>query len=86
MVQQTFGYEIKPYASSEEAISTFPITAGCIGIRKEASGYLIYSAFGFDDLFDSIVRPNKKQITQDIYEAKLLRWKPLWPKLTYIDW
>ncbi len=84
--KNTFGYEIKPYASTEEAISTFPITAGCIGIRRETSGYLIYSAFGFDDLFDNIVRPKKKQITQEIYEQKLLRWKPLWPNLTYVEW
>lgn len=84
--KDAFGYEINRYTSSEEAISTFPITAGCIGIRKEESGYLIYSAFGFDDLFDSVVRPNKKQITKEIYEAKLLRWKPLWPKLKHIEW
>jgi uncharacterized protein len=81
-----FGYDIKPYTSTEEAISTFPITAGCIGIRQEENGYLIYTAFAYDDLFDCVVRPNKKQITKEIYTAKLARWKPLWPNLRYLEW
>jgi uncharacterized protein len=84
--KNTFGYDINPYTSVEEAIATFPITAGCIGIRKEENGYLIYTAFGYNDLFDCVVRPNKKQITQEIYEAKLRRWRPLWPNLTYVQW
>ena len=84
--QQKFGYAIEAYGSSTEAIDTFPITAGCIGICKEKGECKIYSTFGFDDLFGGIVQPNKKQITKDIYEAKLLRWKPLWPNLTYVEW
>jgi uncharacterized protein len=39
--EQKFGYAIKAYGSSEEAIDTFPITAGCVGIRKEAGNYKI---------------------------------------------
>ncbi len=64
--EQKFGYEIAPYGSSEQAIDTFPITAGCIGIRKEAGDYMIYAPFGYDDLFNYIVRPNKKQITKEM--------------------
>ncbi|PWB82526.1 MAG: hypothetical protein C3F11_11445 [Methylocystaceae bacterium] len=37
-------------------------------------------------LLGSIVRPNKKQITQQIYETKLTRWRALWPKLVVVDW
>jgi uncharacterized protein len=84
--EQKFGYAIKAYGSSEEAIDTFPITAGCVGIRKEAGDYKIYAPFGFDDLFNLVVRPNKQQITKDIYEAKRLRWRPLWPNLSYVEW
>jgi hypothetical protein len=32
------------------------------------------------------VRPNKKQITREIYKTKVDRWTAIWPKLTIIDW
>jgi len=32
------------------------------------------------------VRPNKAQITQEIYEAKVARWRSCWPALTITDW
>jgi uncharacterized protein len=84
--ESSFGYAIKPYASVEEAITTFPITAGVIGVRKEGSSYKVFAPLGFDDLFNNVVRPNKKQITKDIYEAKLKRWQPCWPTLHYVSW
>ena len=42
--------------------------------------------FGVDDLFKLVVRPNKVQITAPIYEAKVARWRPLWPHLTFVPW
>jgi hypothetical protein len=42
--------------------------------------------FGLDDLFGLLVRPNKRQITRAIYEAKVDRWRPIWPRLTYLPW
>jgi uncharacterized protein len=84
--KDTFGYDIKPYASVEEAITTFPITAGVIGIRKEKGVYTIFAPLGFNDIFSLIVRGNKKQITKDIYEAKLKRWQLCWPTLNYMSW
>jgi uncharacterized protein len=84
--ESVFGYDIQPYTSVEEAISTFPITAGIVGIRGNANSYDIYAPLGFADLFNLVIRANKRQITREIYEAKLVRWQPLWPKLTYISW
>jgi uncharacterized protein len=81
-----FGYNIEPYTSVEEAISTFPITAGVLGIRWNGASYDIYAPLGLEDVLNNIVRPNKKQITKEIYEAKLARWQPLWPNLTYVAW
>jgi uncharacterized protein len=84
--ENVFGYTIEPYTSVEEAISTFPITAGVIGIRSQGNSYEIYTPLGLEDVLNNIVRPNKKQITKEIYEAKLARWQPLWPTLTYLSW
>lgn len=83
---QGFGHPIPPYASVEDAITTFPTTATAIGVRKEAGGYKVYAPFGLDDLFGLIVRPNKRQITREIYERKIERWRKIWPSLNIIPW
>jgi hypothetical protein len=81
-----FGYPIRPYASIVDAIATFPTTATAIGIRPNSDKLSLHAPYGFTDLLGSIVRPNKKQITRQIYETKLARWRALWPKLVVIDW
>ncbi|MBT2246146.1 nucleotidyltransferase family protein [Sphingobium sp. BHU LFT2] len=81
-----FGYPILPYQSSEHAISTFPTTAGAVAIRPGVAGLSIFAPFDLNDLLSCTVRPNKAQITQDIYEAKVARWRACWPALTVIDW
>ncbi|AHK04607.1 hypothetical protein X971_4768 [Agrobacterium tumefaciens LBA4213 (Ach5)] len=37
-------------------------------------------------MLGAVVRPNKKQITREIYEKKIGRWIKLWPELTIVDW
>jgi len=81
-----FGYPIRPYSSSPQAIATFPTTATSIGIRPEASGLALCAPYGLSDLFGLIVRPNKTQITRAVYQAKIARWTRLWPKLNVIAW
>jgi hypothetical protein len=81
-----FGKALAPYRSTADAISTFPTTATCVGVRPDGAGLAITAPFGLSDLTGLIVRPNKTQISQDVYDAKVARWRPLWPGLTFIDW
>lgn len=81
-----FGYPIDAYSSVESAIATFPTTAGSIGIRPNDHGYESIAPFGFDDLINLIVRPNKIQVTPSIYAEKVCRWKKIWPLLEFIEW
>ena len=81
-----FGFEIAPYASMADAISTFPTTATSIGIRPGAGGIAIEAPFGLSDLMSATVRPNKTQVSRDVYEAKVGRWQALWPELTVMRW
>ena len=81
-----FGYPIEPYTSSESAIDTFPTTAGCIGVRPGRGGLEWYASFGFDDLLDLVVRPNKRQVSRQVYEDKASRWRNLWPRLQIAEW
>jgi len=84
--EERFGYVIEPCRSSAEAIATFPTTATAVGVRKAGSELECCAPFGLDDLFALVVRPNKRQITRSIYEAKLTRWRPIWPRLTFLPW
>jgi hypothetical protein len=82
-----FGYSIQPYASVEDAISSWPTTATSIGVRFDPHGsFAVFAPFGLEDLFGLIVRPNKKQITKEIYMEKVQRWIKTWPKLKVIPW
>jgi len=84
--EDRFGYPIDPYTSSEAAIDTFPTTAGAIGVRPAGNAIECYAPFGFDDLMNLVVRPNKRQITREIYEQKAARWQSVWPKLRVVAW
>jgi uncharacterized protein len=84
--EDRFGYAIQPYSSSADAIATFPTIATAVGVRQIRSKLECCAPFGLDDLFGLVVRPNERQITRAIYEAKVDRWRSLWPWLTYLPW
>jgi GrpB-like predicted nucleotidyltransferase (UPF0157 family) len=85
--EQRFGHAIEPYRSLEDAIDSWPTTATSIGVRRDASGALeIHAPFGLDDLLSAVVRPNKRQVTRVVYEAKAARWKACWPHLRIMQW
>jgi uncharacterized protein len=84
--EDRFGYPITPYSSCTDAIASFPTTATAVGVRLNDSRFECCAPFGLDDLFGLIVRPNKRQITRAIYDAKVQRWRSVWPQLTYLPW
>jgi hypothetical protein len=81
-----FGYRIRPYQSTEDAIGTWPTTATAIGIRPRGREIEVWAPFGTDDLFNLVVRPNRVQITPAIYNAKVTRWVARWPSLMALTW
>lgn len=82
-----FGNGIIPYVSLETAINTWPTTATAIGVRRSReTGIKVYAPFGLNDLFGKIVRPNKVQITEEIYRKKVTAWLDKWPGLTILPW
>ncbi len=83
---EKFGTAQAPYVSAEDAITTFPTTATAIGVQPRADGLHVFAPYGLSDLLGLIVRPNKKQITRSIYEAKVEKWLARWPGLRVVDW
>jgi hypothetical protein len=55
-------------------------------VRYNGADFVVYAPFGLDDLFDLIVRPNKRLVTHEVYENKVTRWAAYWPKLTIVPW
>jgi len=84
--EDRFGYAINPYTSAESAMETFPTTAGAIGVRTAGQELEAFAPFGFDDLLNLVIRPNKRQITRSIYAEKVERWAPYWPRVKFLDW
>jgi uncharacterized protein len=84
--RERFGHAIEPYRSSADAIATFPTTATAVGVRRIHHEFECCAPFGLDDLCGLIIRPNKRQITRAIYEAKTERWRFIWPSLTILPW
>lgn len=84
--EKKFGHQIAPYSSSIDAIGSFPTTATAIGLKRERGRVLINAPFGLNDLMSGIVRPNKRQISEAVYTAKVERWTAIWPNLQIIPW
>ncbi len=84
--EEKFGFPIAPYQSVETAIATFPTTATAVGVRPKPGGMETHAPFGFDDLMDGIVRPNKALITEGIFNQKVARWLKNWPDLLVVKW
>jgi hypothetical protein len=83
---RTFGHNIQPYQSTEDAIGTWPTTATAIGVRPNGRQLDVCAPFGTDDLFNLVVRPNRVQITPQTYAAKVSRWTAGWPSLVVLRW
>lgn len=84
--EEKFGVPCAPFTSCEQAIDSFAATACCVGIRSTAGQLEVYAPFGFDDLFDMVLRPNPVLAPKAVYEAKAAKWAALWPSLTVLPW
>ncbi|REJ05781.1 nucleotidyltransferase family protein [Halobacillus trueperi] len=85
--EKKFNQTIKPYTSVQDAIDTWPTTASSVGVKRRKNGdYKVYAPFGLEDLFQGIIRPNKRLIPEEVYWNKAEKWKKRWPELTILSW
>lgn len=85
--EEYFGYKVDLLESCEDAISTWPETATCIGvILLQDDSLIIVAPHGLDDLFNLILRRNQKRITQEIFlnRVKEKRICDKWSKVRVI--
>lgn len=84
--EEKFGYAIEPYVSLEDAIGSWPTTSTAVAMTSQEDQIEVIAPFGLEDLMTMTVRPNKRQITADIYRAKLARWRQHWPLCSVVEW
>jgi hypothetical protein len=83
---ESFGSRIRPYASMQDAMSTWPTTATAIGIRADAGAVSGLAVFGWSDVLEGVVRANRIQVPRSVFEEKSARWAGLWPGLDVRPW
>jgi hypothetical protein len=75
------------FRSCAEAIDSFAAVCCSYGLTLDAGGSpRVYAPHGYDDLFELVVRPNRRQAPRHVYEAKAARWLQHWPELTVLPW
>ena len=81
-----YGKKIRPYKSIEDAISCWGTSITCIGVRIKNGHLEVFAPYGLNDLFAMIIRPIKKQFSEEQYKMKTERWKKNWDKLIVLPW
>jgi hypothetical protein len=81
-----FRVECPPLRSSCDGIDHFLNQSSCFGVRRVGRAMEVYAPFGYRDLFDGVVRPNRRRPWPHVYSEQSARWCKCWPSLTVIPW
>jgi uncharacterized protein len=82
-----FGANYTPLRCADEALTRYASVVHALGVRLETDGRLdIIAPFGFDDLFDMVIRPNKVLENQASHAAKAERAKAIWSEVVVMTW
>lgn len=84
---KVFGTEVTPFASSAEAIATFPETAVCVGVRLlDDDDLLVIAPHGLGDLLGGVCRHNPTRVSAAYYRNRLSAkgWSARWPQVRCI--
>ena len=85
--KQRFGADYAPLRCADEALARYASVVHALGVRLEDDGRLdIIAPFGFDDLFNMVIRPNRAIANQGSYTVKAARAKAIWPELVVEPW
>jgi len=91
IVNQVYAHawnSLPPYKSMEDAISKWPETATCIGVRIENGKLKIIAPHGIDDLVNLIIKPSPEfpnGLKRVKSRAKEKQWLEKWPKLQIVS-
>ena len=85
--KQRFGADYTPLRCADEALTRYASVVHALGVRLECDGRLdIVAPFGFDDLFNMVIRPNRAIANEGPYAAKAARAKAIWQEVVVEPW
>lgn len=82
-----FGHAVRPLASLEDAVASWPEYATAVGVRLSSAGSVeIIAPYGLDDLFALRVRRNPARVSLATYRQRLeqKQYARRWPKVTVV--
>ena len=85
--KQRFGADYAPLRCADESLARYASVVHALGVRLEYDGRLdIVAPFGFDDLFNMVIRPNRAIANEGTYTAKAAGAKAIWPEVVVEPW
>ena len=79
--------KVKPYKSTEDAISRWLATVSAVGLTKKNGELFIYAPYGVEDIFTKTIRPIKiVDNNKELYKKKVISWSERFNNLNIIDW
>lgn len=85
--QDRFGFAYPRLGSTDQALGYYASIVHAVGVRLESDGRLdIVAPFGFDDMFELVVRPNYALPNGASHDSKAARAKAIWPEVTVVRW
>jgi hypothetical protein len=86
--EESFGFPVPPFHSSEEAVATWPETATSVAVRLLDNDTLsLVTPCGLADLFGLILRRNPRRVTREYFQQRLQSKQitKRWPRVQVID-
>jgi len=85
--KKRFGADYAPLRSADESLARYASVVHALGVRLEYDGRLdIVAPFGFDDLFNMVIRPNRAIANEGTYTAKAAHAKAIWQEVVVVPW
>ncbi len=85
--EQYFGHAVEPLHSLEDAVSTWPEYATCVGVTlREDDTIGVIAPHGLDDLFSMTVRRNPVRVSVETYRARCdtKNYAVRWPRVKIV--
>ncbi|WP_158583822.1 nucleotidyltransferase family protein [Salinibius halmophilus] len=85
------GNNIAPHQTTEDGIRTwlpcFAVGVRLESVRLESSDELtVFAPYGLEDQANMIIRPNKRTMRKENYDAMNASFKARWPMVSVLDW
>lgn len=81
------GVSVRPYLSSEDAISRWIATVHAIGITKSENLLQVFAPYGLSDIFSRTIRPIKHEgNSKELYDKKANSWQQRFSNVHIVPW